>query len=304
MSFEIGSIKSNTLIADENDESKKIKFDLSDLASGTTRTMTFPDSNANLIGNETSDILTNKTISANNNTISDLNKSDVGLSNIENLKIKLDATATPTVNNDTSEGYSIGSRWIDTTNNKEYVCLDHTDGVAVWTETTQSGGGSVLTTKGDILTQDASSDTRLPIGTNGQILVADSAQTTGLKWTNNDAFYNITFGGNHNSNYYKADKDTSYVVASTFIFKGTDETPVSTCKVVVSTDSSDHVRIKLQDVTNATTIIEFPELVNSTGYNIQTSSSLNNLPTSEAIFEVQAKSAKDEKGYLYYFSLY
>jgi hypothetical protein len=41
---------------------------------------------------------------------------------------------------------------------------------------------SPLTTKGDIYTRSATADTRLPVGTNGYILVADSAETTGLKW--------------------------------------------------------------------------------------------------------------------------
>jgi hypothetical protein len=54
---------------------------------------------------------------------------------------KWDATAAPGTGNDDSEGYSVGSRWIDTTNAKEYVCLDASTGAAVWTETTQSGGG-------------------------------------------------------------------------------------------------------------------------------------------------------------------
>lgn len=53
---------------------------------------------------------------------------------------KLDATVAPTVNNDIDEGYVVGSRWIDVTADKEYVCLDNTDGAAVWTETT---GGAV-----------------------------------------------------------------------------------------------------------------------------------------------------------------
>ena len=41
---------------------------------------------------------------------------------------------------------------------------------------------SPLTTKGDIFTRSSSSDSRLPIGTNGQILEADSAQPLGMKW--------------------------------------------------------------------------------------------------------------------------
>jgi hypothetical protein len=51
------------------------------------------------------------------------------------------AAVAPTVNEDSGDGYSVGSRWIDTTADKEYVCLDATVGAAVWTETTSTGGG-------------------------------------------------------------------------------------------------------------------------------------------------------------------
>ncbi|WP_041577967.1 tail fiber domain-containing protein [Bdellovibrio bacteriovorus] len=43
-------------------------------------------------------------------------------------------------------------------------------------------GLSPLTTKGDVLGNDGTNDVRLPAGTNGQVLTADSSQTSGLKW--------------------------------------------------------------------------------------------------------------------------
>jgi hypothetical protein len=43
------------------------------------------------------------------------------------------------------------------------------------------GGSSPLTTKGDLYTFDTA-DARLPVGTDGQILYADSTEATGLKW--------------------------------------------------------------------------------------------------------------------------
>lgn len=43
------------------------------------------------------------------------------------------------------------------------------------------GGASPLTTKGDLYTFDTA-DARLPVGSNGQMLTADSGEATGLKW--------------------------------------------------------------------------------------------------------------------------
>jgi len=43
------------------------------------------------------------------------------------------------------------------------------------------GGASPLTTKGDLYTY-STADARLGVGTNGQVLTADSTEATGLKW--------------------------------------------------------------------------------------------------------------------------
>lgn len=63
---------------------------------------------------------------------------------------KWNNTTAPGVTNDIDEGYSVGSTWIDTTADKAYVCLDVTDGAAVWTETTGAGGGSQTPWTSDI----------------------------------------------------------------------------------------------------------------------------------------------------------
>ena len=57
------------------------------------------------------------------------------------IKSNTAATAAPGATDDSAAGYAVGSVWIDTTNDKAYVCLDATATAAVWTEITQAGGG-------------------------------------------------------------------------------------------------------------------------------------------------------------------
>ena len=40
--------------------------------------------------------------------------------------------AAPGVNDDSGDGYTVGSVWIDTTNDKAYICADATVGAAIW----------------------------------------------------------------------------------------------------------------------------------------------------------------------------
>lgn len=49
---------------------------------------------------------------------------------------KFDATTSPGVTDDSSAGYQIASRWINTTSKHEFVCVDSTVGAAVWKQIT------------------------------------------------------------------------------------------------------------------------------------------------------------------------
>jgi len=60
------------------------------------------------------------------------------------IKSNLNAAVAPTVNDDSGDDYGVGSRWLNTTDDKEYVCSDATVGAAVWSETTIQGSDPLI----------------------------------------------------------------------------------------------------------------------------------------------------------------
>ena len=89
---------------------------------------------------------------------------------------------------------------------------------------------SPLTTKGDVYTYD-SADQRLAVGANGQVLSADSSQTTGLKWidattwaikTGDQSFTNNTLANVTDMSFSVA-ASTSYFVEA-FLLLSSDNT--------------------------------------------------------------------------------
>lgn len=59
-------------------------------------------------------------------------------------KNKLDATTTPVVTNDNTEGYAPGSLWENTTTGRVYICVGNSTGAAVWRELVQVQSGTAI----------------------------------------------------------------------------------------------------------------------------------------------------------------
>jgi len=53
------------------------------------------------------------------------------------VTMRNDKTTAPGVSDDATEGFIVGSVWVDTTNKKAYICIDDSSGAAVWKETTR-----------------------------------------------------------------------------------------------------------------------------------------------------------------------
>ena len=85
---------------------------------------------------------------------------------------------------------SEGDLWFESDTGKTFIYYD-----SFWVETSGAdgsqgstgstgpeGGTTTLTTKGDILARGTSESVRLPVGTDGKVLTANSSTTTGLEW--------------------------------------------------------------------------------------------------------------------------
>uniref|UniRef100_A0A6C0CLS9 Right handed beta helix domain-containing protein n=1 Tax=viral metagenome TaxID=1070528 RepID=A0A6C0CLS9_9ZZZZ len=73
---------------------------------------------------------------ANTSNPHSVTKAQVGLGNVENILNNFSGTGIPGVNDDSSAGYSVGSDWLNTTNNEMYTCVNNATGTAKWKYTT------------------------------------------------------------------------------------------------------------------------------------------------------------------------
>lgn len=100
--------------------------------------------------NNNTNVTSNTTHRGLTNNPHGVTKSQIGLSNVSNTKNNFNATEPPTPNEDSSDGYSVGSRWIDLSNDKTYVCVDSNAGIAVWIELTDTGEVNTSSSSGGI----------------------------------------------------------------------------------------------------------------------------------------------------------
>lgn len=69
---------------------------------------------------------------------------DVGLGNVTNILNNFNGVTTPSVNDDSSLGYSVGSVWFDQPGDRTYALFDATVGAAIWIPTYTPADGNGL----------------------------------------------------------------------------------------------------------------------------------------------------------------
>jgi hypothetical protein len=65
-----------------------------------------------------------------------------GASALTAIKCNLASAVNPAVTDSSAAGYAVGSRWLNTTASREWICFNPAPGAAVWLETTNTAGGA------------------------------------------------------------------------------------------------------------------------------------------------------------------
>lgn len=213
-------------------------------------------------------------------------KVQVGLGNVEDLKVNLSAISDPGATDDSGSGYAVGSRWINVTLDKEFVCLDATASSAVWTETTAGAAGGEANTSSN-----AGAGEGLAKAKSGVDLPFKSLKAGACIALSSDAD-EVTVRSLPTLNYsYNGDLNatsTTYVAVAKFYFAGTNKlgTPANIKAIVFQGAVSSQVRI--YDLTNSLQIAESAAFTETTPV-VKDLGAISNLPTAEAIFEIQLK---------------
>lgn len=194
----------NFTIQDDADTSKQLKFQASSITTSTTRTLTAPDASTTIVGTDTTQTLTNKTID-NTNTVSlkdtlftiqddgdttkqarfqasGITTATTRTMTIPDADITIVGTANAqTLTNKTISGASNTITNVSLTTGVTGTLPIGNGGTGQVTQSAAFDALSPLTTKGDLLAY-STTNARRSVGTDGLFLKADSGDATGVSW--------------------------------------------------------------------------------------------------------------------------
>jgi hypothetical protein len=86
------------------------------------------------------------------------------------------------IGNDAPTNPSVNDLWVDTSTGSPVLKVCISVNPITFSAQQIFQGGSILTSKGDVLTHNGSATIRLPVGLDGQTIVADATAPAGIKW--------------------------------------------------------------------------------------------------------------------------
>jgi hypothetical protein len=215
-----------------------------------------------------------------------ITKEQIGLSNVNNIKNNYSATINPNNIHDVLFGYTVGSRWINTINKKEFICVNNSENNAVWIETTQPSGE--INTLSNLGTGEGISSLKF----GSDLRIKSLKEGNNIVMTSNSSEINIQAKNTHNfilSNVPIGAYTTYYKSPITFAWKNSEYSSYTNGRVIFEAETVNRgLDIRVYDITNNASLGNHTTITHSGYYSFSISN-----PGTDARIEFQIKKDSD-----------